>query len=131
MNQPRRLHIRFHLQFLQRYGGFKVPVDDLLDEDLERMLGRNDIPEEIKQGLVVATGRRGEKLRDRHIQDEYEGDLYVPKPLPRAKMEALESPEVSTVAPLKWVDLKYVLPPLPKRGDFDVSRTKQSKYFFS
>jgi DNA-directed RNA polymerase len=31
----------------------------------------------------------------------------------------------------KFVDLSAVLPPLPKKGDFDVETIKKSEYFFS
>lgn len=31
----------------------------------------------------------------------------------------------------KFVDLSAVLPPLPKKGDFDVETIKESQYFFS
>lgn len=31
----------------------------------------------------------------------------------------------------KFVDLSAVLPPLPKKGDFDVETIKKSQYFFS
>lgn len=125
-------------QFLERYGNFKVPVEDLLDEDIDRVLGNSEVPEEVKQGIVEATGRRGLKLKAQHVEDEYEGDLFVPRPLPAttkaAPAEASAEAEASTtpvVPALRWVDLKYILPPLPERGDFDVSRTRQSQYFFS
>ncbi|KAG8891928.1 DNA-directed RNA polymerase [Tulasnella sp. 417] len=121
--------------FLERYGNFKIPVEDLLDEDIDRILGRTDVPEEVKQGIVEATGQRGAKLKAQHVEDEYEGDLFVPRPLPlpkqAASVEGSGSAEGPNTPPLRWVDLKYVLPPLPERGDFDVSRTRQSKYFFS
>lgn len=121
--------------FIERYGNFKVPVEDLLDEDIDRVLGQSDVPEEIKQGIVEATGQRGYKLRAQHVEDEYEGDLFVPRPLPLPKQaasaEGSGAAEGATVPPLRWVDLKYILPPLPERGDFDVSRTRQSQYFFS
>ncbi|KAG8984999.1 DNA-directed RNA polymerase, partial [Tulasnella sp. 427] len=123
--------------FIERYGNFKVPVEDLLDEDIDRVLGQADIPEEVKQGIVEATGRRGAKLKAQHVEDEYEGDLYVPRPLPAPKA-ALSTPTTedasttsSGVQPLRWIDLKYILPPIPERGNFDVSRTRQSQYFFS
>ncbi|KAG8949604.1 DNA-directed RNA polymerase [Tulasnella sp. 408] len=124
--------------FIQRYGNFKVPIEDLLDEDIDRILGRSDVPEEVKQGVVEATGQRGLKLKAQHVEDQYEGDLFVPRPLPMPKQaapaegsSAAEEATTPAVPPLRWVDLKYILPPLPERGDFDVSRTRQSQYFFS
>ena len=31
----------------------------------------------------------------------------------------------------RYIDLTSVLPPLPKKGDFDVTSIKRSQYFFS
>jgi DNA-directed RNA polymerase len=31
----------------------------------------------------------------------------------------------------RYIDLVKVLPPLPKKGEFDVSSIKRSRYFFS
>jgi DNA-directed RNA polymerase len=39
--------------------------------------------------------------------------------------------DVDSVLVDKFVDLSAVLPPLPKKGDFDVETIKKSQYFFS
>lgn len=67
------------------------------------------------------------------VSDSDKEDL-VPKRRRKSKTKDLESDEgdASAVAISgKFVDLTSVLPPVPKKGQFDVSTIKKSVYFFS
>ncbi|ORY26907.1 hypothetical protein BCR39DRAFT_540046 [Naematelia encephala] len=57
-------------------------------------------------------------------------------PLSEAEMDAIMADTMNTAEPVtigkqRYVRLRDVLPLTPKRGDFDVSRIKESTYFFS
>lgn len=66
-------------------------------------------------------------------QETVDMDKQVKKKTKDAKFKAALMERLPPKHPLDahFIELTSVLPPVPKRGDFDVNRIKQSLYFFS
>ena len=72
---------------------------------------------------VVAAERAEDAAMDKQVQ----------KKTKDAKFKAALYERLPPKHPLDthFIELTSVLPPVPKRGDFDVNKIKQSLYFFS
>ena len=112
------------LQFRTRYKDYKVPIVSLRtsksllkDLGLERLFRDTD-KEEDNTGLVTYLTKRGRKKKNQAFSMETATED--------------EKRAMSTISKDgRFIDLCAVLPPLPKKGEFDVKTIKRSKYFFS
>ncbi|KAK9764459.1 DNA-directed RNA polymerase [Basidiobolus ranarum] len=94
-------------EFIERYKGYKMPVSANDDKEVK-----------------PATKSLNLALPDDGHEDELEMEADE-------KAEAEDDIQENVKKPKrvhKWVDLTF--PPLPPRGDFDVSQVKDSPYFF-
>ncbi|EIN05775.1 DNA/RNA polymerase [Punctularia strigosozonata HHB-11173 SS5] len=101
-------------EFVERYKDFKVPVISLRTPQMLKKLG-------MSESALVAAARasRGVELDTTEDADkEPANDLG-------------ESNEAEAVSENRFINLVDLLPPLPKKGDFNVETIKKSLYFFS
>lgn len=96
------------------------------------------MPPELKIQLLKARtkGRKPAKKQSPVITEDTEQTLH-------ADADGMEvdsaSADVEESVPIKeienvlgpFIDLDHLWPPMPEKGSFDVSRTKNSPYFFS
>ncbi|KAG9007397.1 DNA-directed RNA polymerase [Tulasnella sp. JGI-2019a] len=115
-------------EFRERYAGHKVPRASLTKADLDRIIDHSDMPPEQKIQLLSARG----KLRvKKAVSDDQESSNALSDVDSSADGdEAVPAEGVETVLG-PFVDLNHLWPPMPEKGSFDVSRTKNSPYFFS
>ncbi|ORY08413.1 DNA/RNA polymerase [Basidiobolus meristosporus CBS 931.73] len=92
-------------EFIERYKGYKMPVSASDDE-----------VKPANKGLNLA-------LPDDGHDDDLDTEADEKQDQPEEPKDSKKSKKVH-----KWVDLTF--PPLPPRGDFDVSQVKESPYFF-
>ncbi|EIW76844.1 DNA/RNA polymerase [Coniophora puteana RWD-64-598 SS2] len=142
---------RLRSEFEERYATHKIPVASLSSKSLIKSLqqsgvtidpasemaraventglaslfaseGDNTVETVSEDGTAIKTTRRRRKPRAAKADaDSAEAEAG-------AEGDAVAvSPEMST----KFVDMTAMLPPLPKKGDFDVETIKGSLYFFS
>ena len=112
------------LQFRTRYKDYKVPIVSLRtsksllkDLGLERLFRDTD-KEEANTGLVTYLTKRGRKKKNQAFSMETATED--------------EKRAMSTISKDgRFIDLCAVLPPLPKKGSFDVKTIRKSQYFFS
>lgn len=83
---------------------------------------------ELSSGLSEELDAEQEDLEENERANENVVDYnkVVPKPV---KGKKVEKEDVTLVS--KFVNLVDILPPLPKKGDFDVQTIRNSQYFFS
>ncbi|EJD39851.1 DNA/RNA polymerase [Auricularia subglabra TFB-10046 SS5] len=81
---------------------------------------------------VVEEDAEVEEDEDEEDAGEEDADLQADGKTPRARrMKAARNMTTEALRKSKMVDLWSLVPPLPKKGDFDVNKIKQSMYFFS
>lgn len=114
-----------------------MPVLSLSEDDVSRVLDRDDVSVEDKKRLVASSGR-GRKKAQEMFEEPQDDGLFVPTPktvtrakAPRTRRKRVDDLTEPVEESMKFVPLGWLLPPLPQRGSFDVSRTKNSLYFFS
>ncbi|KAI9511241.1 DNA/RNA polymerase [Russula earlei] len=119
-------------EFRERYAGYKVPVASLGTSQTLKQLGIFDTP----RGPFVV--KEEDELKEKIIRSpptvsviskEQAKDLLQPLAVAGASTEGDTMPDISIEA--KFVDLVDLLPPVPKKGEFDVNKIKSSLYFFS
>mgnify|MGYP002713930343 FL=1 len=117
-----RLHsqdilVRLRDEFLQRYKGYKIPAASLTRASMLR----SD-----REALDAAEAAEAEAAEaEAEVEGDDEDDAALAPP-PRRRRQRRSDPD----APL-FYELADVLPPIPKKGDFDVNEIKRSLYFFS
>ena len=135
------------IQFRERYKGYKVPIASLrigklyaklgLDEDGRRVRPFDTI-DMADLGSVESDSDSPAERAAAHTEalSQAESESEV-EPAPKrrrrrsAKADSEEGADIDDVISEKFVDLVDILPPLPKKGEFDVSTIKKSLYFFS
>ncbi|KAG8954804.1 DNA-directed RNA polymerase [Tulasnella sp. 419] len=118
-------------EFLQRYEDHVIPVSSLKHHERDEILMRSDVPREVKAKLM-----RDVRVRRRTPVILEDSKSELADEAVEAEAEAGEKDSTGPgrkidMAKEKWLEFKWYLPPLPKKGDFDVRRTKESPYFFS
>jgi DNA-directed RNA polymerase len=134
-------------QFQERYQDFKVSLASLknstlltkllaagvkLDEETMQLL--NETGEEVKES------DEGDVIEQENEQGEQEVASTTAKkkkksPRTKTKRKAANSEddvsEAEAKIAAKFIDVVKLLPPVPKKGGFNVRTIKQSQYFFS
>lgn len=133
-----RLHsqdilVRLRDEFLQRYKGYKVPASSLTGSTSARMRAKTKMMmglSEDDDGELGLTNEPGSMLDhdiDGEADDDTDGDSSVAdKPIDIPLAHRSIKPDAHG-----FYELADLLPPIPKKGDFDVSEIKRSLYFFS
>lgn len=140
-------------EFRERYKGYRVPVLSLkngrlikqfgvrtnaagLAKDLDELSGETVSLADHSQSSdaqsdvnAVVSAAAGEHDNTESVEREGHGDADVLKAL-QADPAKTRRPRVIPIE-AKYVELGSVLPPLPKKGQFEVSTIKKSLYFFS
>lgn len=111
-----RLHsqdilVRLRDEFLQRYKGYKVPASSLVNGAKIRYEPRTEEDENDED--------------DEDMSNEMEEDNFSMEDTPFILRRPSEPDSQG------FYDLADLLPPIPKKGSFDVSEIKRSLYFFS
>lgn len=136
------------LQFKTRYEGYKVPINSLLKADIDRIIDQSEdltIDQKVALYMLRSKLRAGGKTSSYKEAESDTSDIVARAASAMDKLgkgkgaskkkaatEDHANAEVSSEAVFgPFIDLKHVLPKLPKKGTFDVSRTKSSLYFFS
>ncbi|KAG2742603.1 DNA/RNA polymerase [Suillus brevipes Sb2] len=113
-----------------RLGGFSS-FDDIIDVSDEKSGSIAQISKAMEteptqtEAPLVISDRRGRRAKNvvkkvSAVMDGEEGDD-----------DCAGEDDADSILVDKFVDLSAVLPPLPKKGDFDVETIKKSQYFFS
>ncbi|EPS99209.1 hypothetical protein FOMPIDRAFT_1024277 [Fomitopsis schrenkii] len=146
---------KLYEEFLERYKDHLLPFSSLVMPGMLQKYGVQ--PEDLKiktfpQGFTVSPEVE-EKAKDAENADDVEDaddadledveiaeqeaaanvDTQVKKKTKDAKFREAVMERLQPRHPLDahFIELTSVLPPVPKRGDFDVNKIKQSLYFFS
>ncbi|RSM14387.1 hypothetical protein CEP52_001472 [Fusarium oligoseptatum] len=105
-------------------------VDLEIQKETEEIGGLGDIPEsevsaldEAAEELVAACGTGGNFVKS--LMDNLEVTAFEQQVVKPRKSKVTNSKRVIPI----WLPLKF--PELPQKGDFDVTRLRDSKYFFS
>ena len=138
------------LKFKDRYKGFKVPITNLKTGTLLKNLRKAG--GSLKESLIELEAKWSaeEKENVEEAEDSTsietktkaskaaEGPcdvVYQKKKLGRPSKADRKLQDSYMVDPkeidAKFIDLVDLLPPLPKKGGFDVGKIKKSQYFFS
>ncbi|KAI0776637.1 DNA/RNA polymerase [Trametes elegans] len=129
-------------EFRQRYADYKVPLAALRGPGMRRLNlepGKLKVSEEdikVLKENAAAEEEESEALDEDEDfdegEEEEEEEEEKPKKKPKAR-RAKGSPAQDIEHRLegKFVNLVDVLPPVPKKGMFDVKAIKDSQYFFS
>ncbi|KAG8908928.1 DNA-directed RNA polymerase [Tulasnella sp. 403] len=148
---------RLRDEFVERYDGHRVPFSSLRADDVDRILKRKDLTDAERDTIAKLTGKSLVKrtiLVDADVIDE--DGLFVPRTSRKKSkksastgdakeavvktdvvLEADATPDTVVEEQAtgrfndRFVDLSLLIPALPERGTFDVSRTRKSLYFFS
>ncbi|KAJ6542761.1 hypothetical protein B0H19DRAFT_957630 [Mycena capillaripes] len=131
---------KLHTEFLKRYEGFKVPLLHLRGGQLVKKLAAAG--SRIK--VTAAQAKELQGVRELlEILDGLESPAGQVKPRKRGRpSKQQKAEEEKAVADKikaeeekqllhKFVELTTLLPPLPKKGSFDVKSIRDSLYFFS
>ncbi|KAF8890704.1 hypothetical protein BD779DRAFT_1438161 [Infundibulicybe gibba] len=140
---------KLHTEFMERYKGYKIPLVNLRMGQLVKNLreaGSQIVatPEQAKS-LAAISGLLAISETDKPMVDETEAskalgslegllsDLAEGNDSdPTSEAQELTQEDKAAVELLgKFVNLTDILPPLPKKGDFQVETIKGSQYFFS
>ena len=120
---------------LQKYG---VQPDDLKIKTFpDSFTVSPEVEEKAKEAEEMEeAGEEDAELEDVVAAEQAEDaakDKQMQKKTKDAKFKAALYERLPPKRPLDthFIELTSVLPPVPKRGDFDVSKIKQSLYFFS
>ncbi|KAH8115023.1 DNA/RNA polymerase [Phellopilus nigrolimitatus] len=149
---------RLHQEFIDRYKDYQVPVMALRSKTmLDRLkiqlnalsalavLGDANIPSEQigleGEDLELALDAEDAEVDEVETADEPEtpqklgrpkkGEQRNPKPKSKPKEREVVLRGEGGGVMSRFVNLVDLLPPLPKKGEFDVKRIRDSKYFFS
>ncbi|PSS16678.1 hypothetical protein M430DRAFT_51026 [Amorphotheca resinae ATCC 22711] len=98
-------------------------VDDV--ENIEE--ANNSLSSEAS--LDAAMGEDTEEVRD--LEQEVESELSDSSEQPVSNFERAFSKPTRVNERDTWIWLPLTFPPVPKKGEFDVTRLRQSEYFFS
>jgi DNA-directed RNA polymerase, mitochondrial len=119
--------------FLQILRGEKQPppeIDALLSSRIRREARSKPV-------LAAGTEEEGASASDDDSEESPESEEAVEE-LSRDDSNAIGEAEATEnleklfkLFDERYIDLVKVLPPLPKKGEFDVSSIKRSQYFFS
>ncbi|KAG2119134.1 uncharacterized protein F5147DRAFT_565537 [Suillus discolor] len=77
------------------------------------------------------TGKRGRPMKNVVMIECAQNDVSAVMDHEEGDDDCAGEDDVDSILVDKFVDLSAILPPLPKKGDFDVETIKQSQYFFS
>lgn len=77
------------------------------------------------------TGKRGRPMKNVVMIECTQNDVSAVMDHEEGDDDCAGEDDVDSILVDKFVDLSAILPPLPKKGDFDVETIKQSQYFFS
>ncbi|KAG1902934.1 uncharacterized protein F5891DRAFT_1276856 [Suillus fuscotomentosus] len=77
------------------------------------------------------TGKRGRPVKNVVMIECAQNDVSAVMDHEEGDDDCVGEDDVDSILVDKFVDLSAILPPLPKKGDFDVETIKQSQYFFS
>ena len=114
------------IQFKERYKGYKVPISSIRYGRMMEKLGMVDT--KISDlALTSAIDEFGAEETEETDMDS-EGE---PKKRGRPRSFKTKVSAGEETEDLQFVDLVDILPPLPKKGQFDVNTIKKSLYFFS
>ncbi|KAG2159046.1 uncharacterized protein EDB93DRAFT_1076283 [Suillus bovinus] len=102
-----------------RLGGFNN-IMDISDEEA----GSTKTPK-------PKTGKRGRPVKNAIMIECPKNDVSAVVDREEGDDDCEGEDDVDSILVDKFVDLSAILPPLPKKGDFDVETIKQSQYFFS
>jgi DNA-directed RNA polymerase len=124
---------------LTRMGESKNTVGPKLDEVKEKLLtaeadhvtdeleASGALAKDISDADLLAAEAKMEEEPEDELEDELEDDSTSRARAKRDQRNARSRLMQNTVA--VWLPLTF--PPVPKKGDWDVSRLRESKYFFS
>lgn len=114
------------------------------DGQEQKTIGPLTSTEELLEALDLAIGSEGDGLEDHKHRvpepvstpDSTVDDGEAPATTPRRKRKTKREIEAAaagdpTYEEPKFVELTKLLPPVPKKGTFEVNAVKQSLYFFS
>jgi DNA-directed RNA polymerase len=77
------------------------------------------------------TGKRGRPVKNVVMIEGAKKDVPAVMDHEEGDDDCTGEDNIDSILVDKFVDLSAVLPPLPKKGDFDVETIKKSQYFFS
>jgi DNA-directed RNA polymerase len=111
------------------------------DSNEPEAIGPLTSTEELLEALDLAIGSDGEGLEDHGIQEpesvctkteiEVNNQADVITPTRKRRRTKVEMEAGATCEEPKFVELTRLLPPVPKKGNFEVNTVKKSLYFFS
>lgn len=137
-------------EFRERYKGYKVPVSVLRSGTFMKQLNEVSVESlgEARSEEIIAEQEQQEmrELEELEAEDE-DADLEAAEQKPKSKSRGKKRGKSKLVLPkhiqdivegttdeaadYKFVDLVDLIPPLPQKGNFDVTTIKKSLYFFS
>ncbi|KAI0640998.1 DNA/RNA polymerase [Trametes meyenii] len=131
-------------EFRERYADYKVPLVALRGPGFKRLNLEpetlNVSPEDIQ--VLKESESKSEEADEEALlieEDEEaeldgaegESEVKEEKPKRRRAKRGSKTDDIETRLAGKFVNLIDILPPLPKKGKFDVKTIKESQYFFS
>ncbi|KAH7922516.1 DNA/RNA polymerase [Leucogyrophana mollusca] len=147
---------KLHDEFTERYKNYKIPLASLRTGHLMKHLANAGVTIHATRDQAEALGTTGlddiltvsetgeSAIAEHSSTSSAQTSSLLPEKRKRgrpAKQTVLETEDAETdeeeheeedsVLKDKFVDLCTLLPPLPKKGDFNVETIKKSQYFFS
>jgi DNA-directed RNA polymerase len=124
----------FRWQFHKRYSGYKVPAAHLRSQRWSKLLRavQSTSPDSVAVSTEEDIAEASSLASDICDVEEGDDDAEV--------HESEQTTEVKTrrkrrtgrgMASTEFILLTDLLPPVPKKGNFDVETIKRSQYFFS
>jgi DNA-directed RNA polymerase len=117
------------------------------EELLKALRGEVELPPEFDPALPAQTRRRaklkamkaktGEEVAEDEAETETENeddeasDVFEDDEDEMDSVKAAAIAEAEQIFQERFIDLVQLLPPLPQKGQFDVTNIKRSQYFFS
>lgn len=108
-------------------AGKKVVMEEAVESDEDTL--SVDSSEDPSDDIIGNTMHEIEGEDSPQVTSEAKQDEWFHRYATGQKLREGKRPPEMSISTFAWVPLK--LPPVPQRGNFDVSRLKESKYFFS
>ncbi|TDL27019.1 DNA/RNA polymerase [Rickenella mellea] len=121
---------KLHDEFVERYADYRIPLAVLRQQTMLKRMKRVGVKVPALSNAEVLPEDKMAEDEEEAVDDEASVVSAKPNGKRRSRKAKLSDAKDEVVLH-QFVNLVDVLPPIPKKGDFDVQSIKKSLYFFS